>query len=204
MGRDIFCRRAKMGSAGKRAMSAVWLAVLPLGCYHGATPSADPSSDGRPRPASGISDRLGPEADSIRWARHGKNLPEGITWQFYVPCRTFRLGVPVSFHFVVRNEGLIKRLVMFPGAGPPVFGDVIIADSRGRMIWSRINGPIESTMIGITMSPGDSLVASGVWDQRDQAGNPVQPGGYLVEGHLHPRLLDYPQLKANPVTIVIR
>jgi hypothetical protein len=74
--------------------------------------------------------------------------------------------------------------------------DFQVSDSRGRIIWSRLQG---KTLLGalrlFPLGAGKRLSFRQVWTQRTDTGSPVAPGKYLIHGVL---LTDDPKGLASP------
>ena len=115
-------------------------------------------------------------------------LPNGVSWSFDVPLRVYPSGAPLPLRFVLRNSTPVSQLVRLAGSHPPVLGDVTAWDSTGRQVWTLIGpAPISLTVTGAFIEPGDSLLVTHYWDQRDFTGHLVPSGWYLVRGYLHPK-----------------
>lgn len=96
--------------------------------------------------------------------------------------------------FTVTNAGKTPLTLQLLGRAPTA--DFRISDSRGRLVWSRLRG---QTLLGalrlFPLDAGKSLSFREVWNQRTDAGRPVEPGEYLVRGVL---LTDDPEGLASP------
>jgi hypothetical protein len=109
------------------------------------------------------------------------------------PARAHR-GEPVPLVFTVTNVGRTPVTLQLLGRAPTA--DFRISDSRGRLVWSRLRG---QTLLGalrlFPLDGGKSLSFREVWNQRADAGPPVAPGEYLIQGVL---LTDDPEGLASP------
>ena len=95
---------------------------------------------------------------------------------------------------MVTNAGRMPLTLQLLGRTPTA--DFRICDSKGRPVWSRLRG---QTLLGALrlwpLDAGKRLTFREVWSQRTDAGNPVEPGEYLIRGVL---LTDDPKGLASP------
>jgi hypothetical protein len=85
--------------------------------------------------------------------------------------------------FTVANAG--KETVTLHTMGRTPTADFRIADSQGKMVWTRLRG---QTMLGalrlFPLAAGKSLTFRHSWDQRTDSGSQAKPGDYIVRGVL--------------------
>jgi len=106
----------------------------------------------------------------------------GIVLQLSLPNES-RVGSAVPLVLALRNTtalplelGLQGRTIVF---------DVIVTGPSGSEIWSRLHGQFLPAILQLrVLQPGEVLELSDHWDQRDNAGRPVPPGSYQVQGVL--------------------
>lgn len=107
-----------------------------------------------------------------------------------------RQGSPVPLAFTVANAG--KGPVTLPLAGREPTADFTVTEPSGRAVWSHLRGKIlRGSLRLFPLDAGKKLSFKQVWDQRNDAGQRVRPGEYLVRAVL---LTDDPEGLASRVT----
>jgi hypothetical protein len=97
--------------------------------------------------------------------------------------RTIRAGaaVPIS----VRVENTTDRTLDLYLRGRTIAFDLVVSDEGGEIVWRRLEGEVIPAILRIEPLPaGESLTLEATWDQRTNAGDPVDPGMYTVRGEL--------------------
>jgi hypothetical protein len=92
-------------------------------------------------------------------------------------------GEPVPV--VLRAENVSAGTLDLYLQGRNIAFDVVVTDAGGRVVWRRLEGEIVPAILRIeTLEPGAALELEARWDQRSNAGEPVDPGRYTVHGEL--------------------
>jgi hypothetical protein len=87
--------------------------------------------------------------------------------------------VPITLRATNHGDALLELYLM----GRSVTFDVSVADSGGKVVWRRLEGAtVPAILQSRILAPGDSLLLEHVWNQRSNAGEPVEPGTYTVTG----------------------
>ena len=69
--------------------------------------------------------------------------------------------------------------------GRTIAFDIVIARADGAVVWRRLAGAAVQGILQIkTLAPGETLELKDLWRQRDDAGSPVAPGSYTLQGVL--------------------
>jgi hypothetical protein len=141
--------------AGRGALVLAWsLALAACGASEGASPES-----------------IGPE--------------EGFIVLLEVPSE-MSLGERVSLRLVVRNTSAEPLLLYLAGQESTGFAgslDFVVSLPGGPELWRWSDGGESEAILSlINLDPGEELVLTGEWDQRDAQGNSVGPGEYVVRG----------------------
>jgi hypothetical protein len=89
--------------------------------------------------------------------------------------------IPISLHI----ENTTDRTLDLYLRGRTIAFDLIVTDAAGGVVWRRLEGEIIPAILRIEPLPAsESLNFEAVWDQRTNAGEPVEPGVYTVHGEL--------------------
>jgi intracellular proteinase inhibitor BsuPI len=109
-------------------------------------------------------------------------------------------GQKVNLKLIWRN--LTDQPVTLTLGGRPAYDFVVTADD-GKEIWRWLEGQAVQEILELkTVDPGQKLEFILEWQQVDQAGTPLPPGNYRVQGILN---LDPPDvLKTKPKPLIIR
>lgn len=113
------------------------------------------------------------------------------------------LGTAVPLRLVLKNLGDQKITIGLPGIESQR-ADFVVS-SGGKEIWSKLHG---ATMMDVSLvkplGPGDSTVFDAVWAQRDNRGNRVGPGTYMIQGVVGETLFSHsPNGVASPAIQVV-
>lgn len=102
-----------------------------------------------------------------------------------------RLDVPdsaapgESVEILFRVENVSDRPLDLYLRGRTIAFDVVVTDERGEVVWRRLGGEIVPAILRIeTLGPGRAIELTERWDQRTDAGSPVDPGLYSVRAEL--------------------
>jgi intracellular proteinase inhibitor BsuPI len=91
-------------------------------------------------------------------------------------------GSPVTFRLLVRNTSEQTVDLYLRGREPTA--DVVVSSERGDVVWHSLAGLVVPAVLQIrSLTPGDALDVSVVWDQR-RANAPPPPGRYVVRASL--------------------
>lgn len=94
-----------------------------------------------------------------------------------------RAGEPVPLRLVLQNRGFQTEEVDL--SGESVAYDIVVFSLEGVEVWSRLELVLMPQILQTrTLSPGESLVFTDAWLQRNRDGRPVPPGTYMVQGVL--------------------
>ncbi|HZE76528.1 MAG TPA: BsuPI-related putative proteinase inhibitor [Gemmatimonadales bacterium] len=108
-------------------------------------------------------------------------------------------GAPVPLALRVTNRTTSPLTLYLRGR--PIAFDVIVTDSRGKVVWRRLEGATTSMALQVReLKPGETLALDDVWQQRTNAGTPVKPGKYHLKGQL---LTDSKPLETASVSLQI-
>ncbi len=109
-------------------------------------------------------------------------------------------GESLPMTFIVQNTS--EEPVGLTIGGQPPF-DFIVTEPDGTEVWHSLCGQIILASLGrVTLDIGEELEFTAVWEQVDNAGNPVPSGDYLVLGTLN---MEHPDaLKTEATTVSIR
>ena len=103
-----------------------------------------------------------------------------LRFEIDVPAQV-RVGAPVQITLRARNGGS-QPLDLYL-RGREIAFDITITSETGELVWRRLEGRTVPAILQVrTLSPGESLELSEVWDQQTNAGMPADPGRYTVEG----------------------
>ncbi len=134
------------------------------------------SSDGEGAPAPAPQEERGREEDVAASASDSLRL------QLELPGAV-AFGDPIPM--ALRVENLSDRSVDLYLTGRPVAFDLIVIDSRGEVVWRRLEDAVVPAILQIrSLAPGESLEFEDSWDQRSNTGDLVPPGDYTVRGEL--------------------
>lgn len=115
-----------------------------------------------------------------------------------VPARG-RAGAPVAVVLRLRNGGADSQTVYLRGR--EIVFDLVVTDSTGTTIWRRLEGEVIPAIVQVrVLAPGEEVIIPGRWTARDQAGDPVLPGRYLMQASL---LTDAVPILSPTVTLVL-
>lgn len=116
-----------------------------------------------------------------------------------VAPRSVRLGEPVPVTLRLTNAG--NQKVDLYLLGRRITFDIIVAGPDGRIAWRRLEGTSGQQILQVkTLAPGETLELKDAWTQRTNAGGPVLPGVYTVQGVLP---TDATPLQTAPVRLRI-
>ena len=103
----------------------------------------------------------------------------------YVPLQA-TYGQPIPVRMAVRNTS--DRPVWLETGDSAYAFDIVVTDSAGAEVWSRLRSRRADAIPAIIRShpiaPGDSVLYTDWWDQRTNAGKQVAPGLYRIRGVL--------------------
>lgn len=112
---------------------------------------------------------------------------------------TVRSGEPVPMTLRVVNTG--SQPAHLTLTGRPAAFDIVVSRTDGSEVWSRLHEAVIPMVLQlVVVQPAERLEFGHVWDQRDNAGDPVAPGRYRVRGILPAEEL---YLESEPRTLVI-
>ena len=107
-------------------------------------------------------------------------LPTDVTSSLEAPDQV-QPGDSVPFVIRLRNGG--SRTVDLYLRGREIAFDVVLTDSSGNEIWTRLHDQVVPAVLRIEqLEPGKSLELRHVWNQQDNTGRRVRPGDYVVRG----------------------
>ena len=87
--------------------------------------------------------------------------------------------------------------------------DIVVTDSRGTEVWTRLRSrradAVPAIIRSYPIAPGDSVLYTDRWDQRTNAGKQVGPGLYRIWGVLdtHEDVKDSRDMRTPPGTMRI-
>jgi hypothetical protein len=97
-----------------------------------------------------------------------------------VPSRV-QTGEPVPVTLRARNTG--TEPVDLYLRGREIAFDITVIRNDGEIVWRRLEGrTVPAILQMITLGPGELLELTEVWDQQSNAGKPVGPGLYTIQG----------------------
>lgn len=109
-------------------------------------------------------------------------------------------GAPVPIRLVLENASDAPETVYLTGR--PIAFDVVVEDSAGRDVWTRLAGETMSMVLQmVELAPGERREFRAEWDQRDAEGAPVGPGEYRLRGRLSMEAGAW--MESEPVTLRI-
>jgi uncharacterized protein (DUF58 family) len=124
---------------------------------------------------------------------------DSMTLELSLPSQV-RVGEPVELTLRATNHSP-KSATLYLRGRPPAF-DIIVTDTRGKVVWRRLRGATISMVLQVReLGPDESLTFEDKWDQRTNAGGAVRPGEYRVTGQLLTDA-DHP-LETAPVSLRI-
>jgi hypothetical protein len=124
--------------------------------------------------------------------------PNSLRFVVVAP-RSMRLGKPVPITLRLTNAG--NQKVDLYLLGRRITFDIIVAGPDGRIVWRRLEGTSGQQILQVkTLAPGETLELKDAWTQRTNAGGPVLPGVYTVQGVLP---TDATPLQTAPVRLRI-
>jgi hypothetical protein len=128
-----------------------------------------------------------------------KAQPGVISLWVEVPSEV-RLGEPVLLKLKIRNNSIWPVNLLH---GYPAHNFIVTKpDNTEIWRWAKVILDIGLTT---TLKPQEQREFTGEWDQRDNQGNPVSVGTYLVQGLLHGNIFDKGgELMTKPKRLVIK
>jgi len=121
--------------------------------------------------------------------------------------RTFAAGTPVHMILTVRNR--LPETVQVDLATSRTYDFIVVRENTDTIIWQWSNAyPEQRTPTTITFGPGETQTFEVIWNQVDNAGQPVPRGGYEARGALVYQGFDTNPMQSNqlaspPVKFVI-
>jgi intracellular proteinase inhibitor BsuPI len=107
---------------------------------------------------------------------------DSLSLELEVPAEV-PLGSPVPVSIRARN--LTDRTLTLNLLGTETVYDLVVSRKDGTPIWRRLEGKsVPMILRVVTIGPRDSLTVTGSWNQRSNAGTPVEPGEYQIQGLL--------------------
>jgi len=108
-----------------------------------------------------------------------------------------RVGSTVPITLRVENVG--DRPIDLYLRGRAIAFDVIVRRPDGEVVWRRLEHEIIPAILRLeTLAPRQVLELHTDWSLETNAGSPLTPGSYVLEGLL---LTDGPELRTPPVTL---
>jgi intracellular proteinase inhibitor BsuPI len=108
------------------------------------------------------------------------HLSSPIRFEIDLP-RQVAAGEPVPITLRAKNTG--PKPIDLYLRGREIAFDITVANEDGETVWRRLEGRTVPAILQVrTLSPGESLELSDVWDQQSNAARPAGPGLYTVEG----------------------
>jgi len=103
-----------------------------------------------------------------------------VRFEIEVPPRV-SAGQPVPITLRAKNTG--AEPIDLYLRGREIAFDISVRDETGEIVWRRLEDRMVPAILQVrTLSPGESLELSDVWDQLTNSGRPANPGLYSVEG----------------------
>jgi intracellular proteinase inhibitor BsuPI len=94
------------------------------------------------------------------------------------------VGGSVRLELAIQNRS-DQDAVLHLG-GRPITFDLVVTRPDGQEVWRRLKGQVLLAILQITrLGPHEALRFVHDWDQRDNTGETVPPGSYLVFGQVH-------------------
>ena len=121
--------------------------------------------------------------------------------------RTFAAGMPIHMILTVRNR--LPQTVQVDLATSRTYDFIVVRENTDTIIWQWSKAyPEVRTPTTITFGPGETQTFEAIWNQVDNAGLPVPPGGYEARGALVFQGFDANPMQSNqlaspPVRFVI-
>jgi hypothetical protein len=113
------------------------------------------------------------------------------------------VGEAVPLTLKLRNEGESLASVYLGGNVPY---DFVVSKPNGTEVWRWLASQVIQPLLELkTLDGGEELKFEGEWDQRNNEGQPVSPGAYLVRGVLKGETPEGQrlELKTEPRELVI-
>ncbi len=108
--------------------------------------------------------------------------PDALRFTLVAPPSA-RRGEPIPITLRLLNAG--SRPLDLYLAGRTITFDIIVARVHGQVVWRRLEGASGEQILQIkTLAPGEHFELQDVWKQRTNAGVPVAPGDYTLQGVL--------------------
>lgn len=95
--------------------------------------------------------------------------------------KTAQVGSAIPITLRIENKSAEPLELYLLGREPTY--DFIVTASDGDLVWRRLEGEIVPAILRVdVLDPGQVLEFHDSWDQRDNAGEMVNPGSYLLRG----------------------
>lgn len=108
--------------------------------------------------------------------------PDSLRLELLAPAEA-RLGDSVPLALRLTNTG--TRPLELHLLGRTIAFDITVAREGGAVVWRRLEGAAIQGILQIRMlAPGETLELKELWRQRTDAGEPVGPGSYTLQGVL--------------------
>ncbi|HXF96323.1 MAG TPA: BsuPI-related putative proteinase inhibitor [Gemmatimonadales bacterium] len=105
-----------------------------------------------------------------------------LRFELHAPGRV-RAGEPIPITLRLTNTG--SSPIELHLMGRAIAFDITVARDDGTVVWRRLASAAVQGILQIRrLAPGETLELTDVWHQRDEAGRPVPPGLYLLQGVL--------------------
>lgn len=141
----------------------------------------------------------GVEGDGGDMSAKAFSPASGVGVWVFADQASYPAGAPVAFTLVVLNA-TDEEVTLQRRTGQVFDFEVRREDNPGKPVWNWAHGRLFTMALGTeTLPSGIPRVYTVIWDRRDNAGNPVEPGTYLVRGRFKPGRFD-----SAPVTFQLR
>lgn len=172
-------------SASALVLGTILFAALATACEEAEeegqtpTPAATEAPTATETPSRTVTPIASVPGDTATPVSPSKTVEAGnITLEFGTDKQAYDLGEPVAMRLTIRPNPL--ALLFYQSSNQYNF---LVIGEEGRIVWSWavhqtfVREPGEQVLM-----PGDEVTYHEVWDQRDNEGNQVRPGSYLVLG----------------------
>lgn len=106
-------------------------------------------------------------------------------------------GTGGSVRFVLKATNIAGRTLTLYLRGRLPTVDITVREESGPVVWRRLEeGALPSILQVLTLRPGDSLVATALWEGRPIPGSRIPAGDYIAEAFL---LTDGEPLRPPPL-----